>query len=933
MTALDPKAAAVVDAENPWPGLLSFEESNEHFFRGRDREKYELLRLVLRERAAILYGISGLGKTSLVQAGLFPLARRNSLLPIVVRFDFLPGAPDLVEQVRRAVLAVARPGVEVPAVRAGESLWEYFHRKSNEFWTNRLVTPLLFFDQFEELFTKRAHIEPVLEVLADFAAGSPPETVRRGMDANPELTGEFHFDHHPYRILFGIREDYFASMEPLFQKVRGLELHRFQLLPMNGRAALEVVDQAPGLVTSAVAERIVRVAAAAENSVHPPEEWQVEPALLSLLCRELNERRKRENLAQITDDLLVGSRDRIFSDFYEQSINNLSPAVREFVEEKLLTDSGHRNSEPIDNLRRYGLTEADLAPLITSRLLHIGQWGETRRVEISHDRLTGVVRVSRDRRRERIAREQAEQARIEAEARAVKAREALRKTVFTNILLMVLAASSLVVGSFAFYQLHVVKMERDKTLFQQKRADEESGRRQATEKVLSQTKLNALEREIRAQVVQDEITKSRIAEIERARGLNLSERGWGVIFASGLDKGVRAALKPLLDRRKQQAGDRYSEFNIQPDETAGKMIGRYKKAASAGDRAIPQYLLLVGNPEQISFNVQYELGTQYATGRLSFEKTRDYGAYAASVVRAEDEAPRQKLRAFVFATRIASNAANRILHDGLVAQFRDSFFNNPSAWSQYDWSMRVTKPEEAVRERFLRELAPRAPDLIFTATPTIQYNKNSTLLQKDETAALVDGRYEGGPVTREVLITPANIPPSADLTGSVVFCFGSYGAGMSRYDEFGTLSDGQPRVQSDEAFVSRLPLRLLASAKGGALAVIGHVDNNWVSSIRGDQGWEPEAFFGFFRRVMDGETVGLAMEPFRARQARLTSAALEFMGAPAAPAAGDSPDTNSSLKSRAALIAAKDSRNYVILGDPAAAINIKPLVTDPKPAK
>ena len=67
---------------------------------------------------------------------------------------------------------------------------------------------------------------------------------------------------------------------------------------------------------------------------------------------------------------------------------------------------------------------------------------------------------------------------------------------------------------------------------------------------------------------------------------------------------------------------------------------------------------------------------------------------------------------------------------------------------------------------------------------------------------------------------------------------------------------------------------------------------------------------------MDGATVGLAMEPFRARQARLTSAALEMVG-PRGPAVGS--ETNFAN----ALIAAKDSRNYIILGDPATAINVK----------
>jgi hypothetical protein len=45
--------------------------------------------------------------------------------------------------------------VEAPQPGPDETLWEYLHREGNHFWSshNDLVTPLLAFDQFEELFT------------------------------------------------------------------------------------------------------------------------------------------------------------------------------------------------------------------------------------------------------------------------------------------------------------------------------------------------------------------------------------------------------------------------------------------------------------------------------------------------------------------------------------------------------------------------------------------------------------------------------------------------------------------------------------------------------------------------------------------------------------------------------------------------------------
>jgi predicted GTPase len=96
-------AAPQLDTENPWPGLASFEESAHAFFFGRNEETSKLLRHVLDTPVTVLYGRSGLGKTSLLQAGLFPLLRERHLLPVYVRFQLKPGAAALSQQLHQSV--------------------------------------------------------------------------------------------------------------------------------------------------------------------------------------------------------------------------------------------------------------------------------------------------------------------------------------------------------------------------------------------------------------------------------------------------------------------------------------------------------------------------------------------------------------------------------------------------------------------------------------------------------------------------------------------------------------------------------------------------------------------------------------------------------------------------------------------------------------
>ena len=141
-----------VDAENPWPGLSPFDEEAEGFFCGRDGEAAELLRLVWQAPLSLLFGRSGLGKTSLLRAGLFPRLRHQDVLPVYVRLEVRDRSLPLIEQATSALrVELAKHGVDAPHFRSGQSLWEYLHGRE-AWWTrrNQPLVPFLVFDQFEE---------------------------------------------------------------------------------------------------------------------------------------------------------------------------------------------------------------------------------------------------------------------------------------------------------------------------------------------------------------------------------------------------------------------------------------------------------------------------------------------------------------------------------------------------------------------------------------------------------------------------------------------------------------------------------------------------------------------------------------------------------------------------------------------------------------
>ena len=78
---------------------------------------------------------------------------------------------------------------------------------------------------------------------------------------------------------------------------------------------------------------------------------EVEPALLSLICRELNNARIAQGRSEISADVLAGSRDTILTEFYERALADQPPGVRQFIEDNLLTESGHRESLAEERVR------------------------------------------------------------------------------------------------------------------------------------------------------------------------------------------------------------------------------------------------------------------------------------------------------------------------------------------------------------------------------------------------------------------------------------------------------------------------------------------------------------------------------------------------------------------------------------------------------
>lgn len=239
---------------NRYPGTRSFQEHEEYLFFGRKQEARKLLSLIKSQSLVVLFSKSGIGKSSILNAGLNPMLDRGLYLPIKIRMQSgdKMGPIELIKSSLMEYLnenklrTLSRNNFETAP------LWEFV--RSCEFpKAEQEVIPILIFDQFEEFFDhKEEDQEFATAGLADLVNERLPGRIQNQLLNIPrrQRTQEQLDWHSPLtiKLMFAIRSDRLSLMDQMSKQIPTILHNRFHLKPLSLEQAKDAMVEPARMV-------------------------------------------------------------------------------------------------------------------------------------------------------------------------------------------------------------------------------------------------------------------------------------------------------------------------------------------------------------------------------------------------------------------------------------------------------------------------------------------------------------------------------------------------------------------------------------------------------------------------------------------------------------------------------------------------------------
>lgn len=343
--------------EKTFLGLQPYTEEDAYRFKGRTEESQELFRLIVRNDFTVCYAESGEGKTSLLNAGVFPLLRKNMYFPISITFtsDDYQVTPDnfstIIDRCIKDSIAEyneKNKGVNVEyklcstdfqgldcQAQLQRELSKYSWWKLRNYKPQAMgltFTPVFVFDQFEEVFNMPGSIvwtKKFFDWLEDISSDSCPDEIAKKVRAIIGTNAAFPTikEEKDFKAVFSLRKDFIGELDYWgMQKcfIPSLKDNRYCLKALTYVGAKKVMTQQERFDESKVEQILTYFVG--QYSQEPEktiaEKLPVIPALLlSVVCDSWE--KDMDAFSKLSMTEISQSLNKALEQFFDETINSV----------------------------------------------------------------------------------------------------------------------------------------------------------------------------------------------------------------------------------------------------------------------------------------------------------------------------------------------------------------------------------------------------------------------------------------------------------------------------------------------------------------------------------------------------------------------------------------------------------------------------------
>lgn len=494
-----------------YPGAQPFDTGQQDIFFGRDKDIDVLYKRIRLEPLTVLYGKSGTGKSSLLNAGIIPRAEEDGYFePLRVRFNACAPGQRNVSPLVTTRETIRRGSAPVKTfldnlIQDEETLWHDV--KEHQILHGGEQGLLLLFDQFEELFTYPP--EQILAFRQQLAEALFTTVPQRYWDELEKQTTED-------KVSIS-NEELAVLQRPLVLKValtiRSDRMHLLQQMDDYLPNVLKNCVELGALTAEAATEAIVEPAALRgkgdETFYCPPFQYEqraldkildfltdngsdkIENTQLQIVCHSIEQKVAQQSAINVlgadgkqpqiirADD--IGDLGSIIRQYYDDRIAGIpdaeqQQAARMLIEEGLIFEEEERRLSLYEGQihRTYNVSSDTLRLLVNGHLLRAEpslQGGYT--YELSHDTLVEPVLQAKTRRKEEEHKQAEREERRRQQLELERERRRSRRATMIAAAMFLLAAASVGASVWAFSERRIAKDQKEEAQTQRLKAETE----------------------------------------------------------------------------------------------------------------------------------------------------------------------------------------------------------------------------------------------------------------------------------------------------------------------------------------------------------------------------------------------------------------------------------------------------------------------------